>query len=199
MKAAVRTFSSGRPCQRPLGVVILWETNSVTLMWILGHFDFTGNSRADELAKVAPEEAFTSQEPMVCLAHRKARNIISRWCNEEYTGSWLKTPGMVNYCHGRWCRMPLVHGRRQVGSAVLLCCCFAVRLLSDPGFALLNKRHSGRKILATSRPERSPGFWKSWIFWVRIMFWTDHSVWFGSLWGQQLLTHLLHNIDIKSY
>jgi len=84
-EVAVRIFSSGLylsktawSCHEALNII--WETNSVTLMWIPGYSGFTGNAR-----KKASEETFN-----------KAKWSISKWCNEEHSGSWLRMPDMVH-------------------------------------------------------------------------------------------------------
>lgn len=67
-----------------------------TVMWVAGQSGFTGNARADELAKQASEEAFTDQKPVIGFTHGEATSIITKKCNEEHSGFWLSTPEMVH-------------------------------------------------------------------------------------------------------
>jgi len=55
----------------------LGKSNRVTLMWIPGHSDFTGNAKADELAKLGLEAAYIGPEPALGMAHGEAKKIIT--------------------------------------------------------------------------------------------------------------------------
>jgi len=70
----------------------LGKSNSVTLMWILGHSDFTGNAKGDELAKMGSKAAYIGPEP----ALGEAKKIITLWCYQEHSDLWLRTTGLAH-------------------------------------------------------------------------------------------------------
>jgi len=81
-EAAVRALSSGRfvlkavlNCHEVLNT--LEKSNIVTLMWIPEHSDFTGNAKADELAKLGSEAAYI--RPELGMAHGEAKKSITEW------------------------------------------------------------------------------------------------------------------------
>jgi len=74
----------------------LGKFNSVTLMWIPDHSDFTGNAKADELAKLGSEAVYIGTEPALGMAHGKAKKSITEWCYQEYSDLWLRTTGLVH-------------------------------------------------------------------------------------------------------
>jgi len=73
----------------------LGKSNSVTLMCISGHSDFTGNAKAHELAKLGSEAAYIGTEPTLGMAHGEAKKIITEWCYQEHSDLWLRTTGLA--------------------------------------------------------------------------------------------------------
>jgi len=57
-------------------------------MWIPGHSDFTGNAKADELAKLA---TYIAPDPALGMAHGEAKKSITEWCYQEHSDLWLRT------------------------------------------------------------------------------------------------------------
>jgi len=74
----------------------LGRSNSVTLMWIPGHSDFTGNAKADELAKLGSEAAYIGPEPALGMAHGEAKKSITEWCYQEHSDLWLRTTRLAH-------------------------------------------------------------------------------------------------------
>jgi len=64
--------------------------NSVELYWIPAHTGYSGNERADELAKKAAEGTPISVEPFLPLSRKSVRSAIGIWARKQHESEWAR-------------------------------------------------------------------------------------------------------------
>ena len=71
------------------------HNNVVTLNWVPGHCDVTGNERADHMAREGSSKPPYGPEPLVPVPYSSLKRAVGTWIREEHNKAWANgTVGM---------------------------------------------------------------------------------------------------------
>jgi len=72
----------------------LASLNEVTLAWVPGHRDISGNEEADKLARQASAMPLLGPEPALGIPKCSVREAIQNWTEVQHHIAWVDTPGL---------------------------------------------------------------------------------------------------------
>ena len=88
------TACTVKTCRDALSKLVS-HNNAVTLNWVPGHCDVTGNERADQLARDGSSKPPQGPEPLVPIPYSLLKRAVGTWIREEHNKAWADgTVGM---------------------------------------------------------------------------------------------------------
>jgi hypothetical protein len=102
-QAAVKSLSSPKVTSGLVGECLdalaeLTSLNEVTLVWVQGHRDISGNEKVDKLARQASAMVLLGPEPALGIPRCSARAAITNWTEYQNFSAWKALPG---HRHGK--------------------------------------------------------------------------------------------------
>ena len=73
---------------------MLANLNEVTLTWVPGHRDISGNEEADKFARQASAMPLLSPEPALGIPKCSVRGTIKKWTEVQHLRAWIDLPGL---------------------------------------------------------------------------------------------------------